>query len=228
MYLENGYKPPSKKKNKKKGKKKGNKEKSKTSEMDNHFVIAQWHPDIWKLFEKIVSGKVNDTGKNAGGFVIPKAITNFRQLTGKLSHQEHIMLLSEVIDGISTMKEMGDKANRIRKIKKVQLFIAYDLKVETWDQVKRKYPNVGTAEQVHQWMGTSNSLEKSTNRRPTGWTKWIRQIQKFKQTQEEVMSSAIKKVFQFQGCSYTFHCNDVVNSFSLLGQPPDQYGKFFN
>lgn len=217
MHYENGFEPP----------KTSGKNKGKMSGMANSFVIAQWPDSVWDLFAKIMDSHPNYSGKKKGGFVQPLAVTQFRQLTGKLTEREHISMLSKVLNGECTLKEMGDLCVRLRRIKKVKFFMVLDLKMADWAELKLKFGKFATTTEVGQWELVASQLENKTNKRPPGWTKWIRKIIDHKRDETLVLNTAETKQFQFGGCDYTFHCNSVVNCFSLLGMPPRDYGVYF-
>lgn len=199
------------------------------SEVANSFVIAQWPAAIFDLFRKIISGDVERKGKNLPVFKVPIYVTHFRQLTSKFTWEEHARLLTDVIEGRTTPSEMGTKAVKMRQNKKVVKFLMTDLGIKDLDQdeLKRKFPNMARASEINQWMKNACELKIKDDSRPRGWSAWIDKGKRYAEKEKHIEDSAKVKVFTFRGADYTFHANSVGNTFSLLGNPPRNYGFFF-
>lgn len=196
--------------------------------MDNFFAIAQWEAEPFHLMEKIITGDIIEVGNNVN-YVKPKSVTQFRQLTNKLSREEKAMLLNEVIHGKTTLVEMGNKALKMRQVKKVQKFLMLDLGyLETdWASVEMEYPRFTTARALDQWINVASKLKDKANKRPPGWEAWIqtaKQYRKGLRAQLEVDADNVSR-FMDSGCNYIFHWNTTDTCFALLGKPqPGNYG----
>lgn len=190
--------------------------------MDNIFQLCQQPERVWTLMLHIINGEVDFTDDaKRKEFRKPQTGSYFRGLTSVLSVTERRMLLSRVIDGTYTLKEMDMEATMLKRVKKVMEFIVQDLREETdhgkdktWEHVKKMYPNELTEDNLNQWVGknTYSSFDKS-GERPVGFGLWIKKLKNIgKDVGQQIVplnSNTVGRQFEYEGQFYHFFNSDV-------------------
>ena len=201
---------------------------AKTGPMDNTFVVCQWPTKIYSLVEAILSGDVDKVGKN-NDFTPPQKVTHFRNLTNTLMDSEKISLLTSVIRGRRTMKEMSEEAVILRRVKKIQKYIMKDLKVEDgdWEACRERYGPGCTSEALDCWINTVKDFRQIPYRRPVGWESYIESLKLAGAAEVIGPTTETSRTFTFEGLKYTFHHGDVCNLYTLLGRTKGDYGKYY-
>lgn len=198
--------------------------KVKTGGMDNTFVIAQWPEPLWRIFYRILSGKVDKGEKHKKDFKPPQKVTHFKELTGNLTVKEKMKLLQSVVNGERTMAEMAQEAGFLRRTKKVQRFIMYDMNEDNWDTCKADHPMICKEDEVQLWLKTSQHFRKNPYKRPHGWEDFLDRARSAGGGVGIELSTSSSRNFTFDGLKYGFHHGDVANLYKLLRKMRGNYG----
>lgn len=197
-----------------------------SGKLENFFILASVGDNVWDLVMKLIRGEVDDT--NELGETVNKdfkpvlQITHLRDLTTTLTNDEKIELLSKVINGTFTVKQMAAEARKIRRTKIVMKFVASDFGCDTFIQAARRYPLACTATSLIQWnlLGTPSNFQIKNHKRPTGWDAWINQHKSSagaSHEPEQTDDTIKKKVLRYGSNTFTLFNNDVNSVYSLLG-----------
>ena len=201
----------------------------KTGTMENTFAIGQWPEKLWKLFFRVLTGDVENKGKNKKDFTNPEKITHFKELTGTLSVDEKMRLLSSVIMGERTMKEMADEAGILRRVKKVQKFLMFDFGFKNldWDACKSAHPLACKATEIDLWIKCSTDFSRNPHRRPLGWENFIERSKRIGTQEQDLGTMTKRREFKLGSLKYIFHLGDVTTLFNVLDTNRGDYGKTY-
>ena len=198
------------------------------SGMDSMFQLAQQNTVVFNLVAKLFLGQVDEQNKD---FVKPTRMTKFLHMTSKLSDEEKVVLLSQVIMGTLSLTDFDKKCVFWIRTKKLQTKLLNDLGLATWEAATEMYPFLHDKALVEKWVNNFDSLFKKGNV-PKSWTRFVNQIQLSIDAADVQRKAALAELdvvcttFSFRLCDYVLHNKPCESLQTLYKSTTKHFGKY--
>ena len=197
------------------------------SGLDSMFQLAQQSTVVFNLVAKLFQGQVDEQNKD---FVKPTRMTKFLHMTSKLSDQEKVALLSQVVMGTLSLTDFDRKCVFWIRTKKLQTKLLTDLDLATWEDATEMYPFLHDRALVEKWVNNFDVLFKKGNV-PKSWTRFVKQIQLSVEAADQRKAAlaeldVVCTTFSFRLCNYVLHNKPCESLQTLYKSTTKHFGKY--